>query len=175
MIDQIVVSLALEGVPVRAIARSMDMPAPDIRQMLGAAVDRGEIVELPRDDWPPGQCREQRLPAVIHGVPLKVQLFARVGVSGQPAKILLMLLRYGTVTVEQLVRAINTRSDTTQKQLRVIHVVMFKLRDRLVELGYGTKEEPAVRTLWGQGYELPSVYREALLKKINDPDPEVKP
>jgi hypothetical protein len=54
------VALANEGVPLCAIARATRISSELLRERLRAAQTVGSLVELPRDDWPPGFPRDQR-------------------------------------------------------------------------------------------------------------------
>src|SRR3954465_15888923 len=54
------IRLADEGVPLRAIARATKIPSEELRTALEEARDDGRLIELPRDDWPPGFPRDQR-------------------------------------------------------------------------------------------------------------------
>src|SRR4029077_5381528 len=54
------VRLADEGVPLRAIARATRIPSDELRDALYEAQQEGRLLELPRDDWPPGFPRDQR-------------------------------------------------------------------------------------------------------------------
>ena len=58
----IVVRLADEGIPVRAIARGVQVPSESIRDVLHLAIDLGQIVGMPRDDWPINVLRDNRSP-----------------------------------------------------------------------------------------------------------------
>jgi DNA-binding response OmpR family regulator len=59
-LPDVAVRLADEGVPLRAIARATRVSSEDLRAQLLEAKDDGRLVELPRDDWPPGFPRDQR-------------------------------------------------------------------------------------------------------------------
>src|SRR5437868_13332838 len=58
----LLIRMALEGVPVRAIARILGISSEIIRFALYTSQKSGAIVQLPRDDWPPQLPREQRVP-----------------------------------------------------------------------------------------------------------------
>jgi hypothetical protein len=59
-VTAVTASVADEGVPLRAIARVTRISSENLRERLQAAKDVGSLVELPRDDWPPGFPRDQR-------------------------------------------------------------------------------------------------------------------
>src|SRR5712671_6455971 len=56
----LVVRLADEGVPLRAIARATRIPSADLRERLTEAKLDGRLVAIPHDDWPAGFPRDQR-------------------------------------------------------------------------------------------------------------------
>jgi hypothetical protein len=58
--SDIAVRLADEGVPLRAIARAVQIPSSSLREQLHEAKSDGRLLELPCDDWPPGFPRDQR-------------------------------------------------------------------------------------------------------------------
>ena len=61
--------LAIEGVPIRAIARATHIPSSELREKLLDAQSDGRLLELPHDDWPPGFPRDQRaLQLCRHGI-----------------------------------------------------------------------------------------------------------
>ena len=62
---RVIVGLAIEGVPVRAIARATCRPAEDVIELLEVARENGEIVVLPRSDWPPGTPRDNRIQTAV--------------------------------------------------------------------------------------------------------------
>jgi hypothetical protein len=49
-----------KGVPLGAIARVTRISSEVLRERLRDAKATGSLVELPRDDWPPGFSRDQR-------------------------------------------------------------------------------------------------------------------
>ena len=59
-VSHIAVRLADEGVPLRAIARATDIPSARLYETLTLAKMEGRLLELPRDDWPPGYPRDRR-------------------------------------------------------------------------------------------------------------------
>ena len=63
-LGDVAVRLAIEGVPVQAIARAIKFPSEDVRIALEEARDFGKIIELPASDWPVGQSRSTRWPCL---------------------------------------------------------------------------------------------------------------
>ena len=60
ILPDIAIRLADEGVPLRAIARAIRIPSTTLREQLHEARSAGRLLDLPRDDWPPGFPRDQR-------------------------------------------------------------------------------------------------------------------
>src|SRR5215831_17372699 len=56
----VAIRLADEGVPLRAIARAVNIPSEAVRDHLSQAKHDGRLVDLPREDWPPGCPRDER-------------------------------------------------------------------------------------------------------------------
>ena len=54
-----------EGVPLRAMARAFRQTTEAIRQAVDEAIWKGRIVQMPRDDWPVGQSRDDRTPSYM--------------------------------------------------------------------------------------------------------------
>jgi hypothetical protein len=58
--SDVAIRLAHEGVPLRAIARAVQIPSSSLREQLHEALSDGRLLALPKDDWPVGLPREQR-------------------------------------------------------------------------------------------------------------------
>ena len=61
----IMVRLADEGVPIGAIVRVTKQPPELVREVLRDAAEQGIIFSVPRDDWPVGSRRHERVPDVV--------------------------------------------------------------------------------------------------------------
>lgn len=151
----IAVRLADEGVPLRAIARATSTPSDDLRQQLREAKERGCLIELPRDDWPPGFPRDQRalqlarLTTENHGAVHLVigQLF---GLTATEVTLLLPLIQNQNVPRARIVNMTN----------RTIDVHIHRIRQRLAPFGI------EVATLWGYGYQLSVEARRQIMDLI---------
>jgi hypothetical protein len=155
----IAVRLALEGVPVAAIARALLFPSPDIRETLQYHLDIGSIVEMPASDWAPTARRADRLPAFLGVIPEAVQLNScqrLLKLTRLEAGFMLVLLKrdeadkdtlhYVIETQRALRRSRLNNSETTDPKM--VDVVICKLRKKLKPLGIN------IKTLWGRGYYL---------------------
>jgi len=155
----IAVRLALEGVPVAAIARALLFPSGDVRETLQYHLDIGSIVEMPASDWAPTARRADRLPAFLGVIPEAVQLNScqrLLKLTRLEAGFMLVLLKrdeadkdtlhYVIETQRALRRSRLNNSETTDPKM--VDVVICKLRKKLKPLGIN------IKTLWGRGYYL---------------------
>jgi len=136
------VRLADEGVPLRAIARATNMSSEDLRESLTTAQSEGRLIELPRDDWPPGFPRDQRalqLSRMVVANKEVVHLAVQhtFGMTPTEVQVLMLLIQNPIVA--------KTRSDMSSK---AVDVFIHHIRKRL--LPFGIK----IITLWGYGYKL---------------------
>ena len=60
--NRTIINLAYEGVPQRAIARALQLPANEVGEVVAEAVARGIIAEASEPEWPQGS-RAPRHPA----------------------------------------------------------------------------------------------------------------
>lgn len=150
-IDAIIVRLADEGVPIRAIARATAVASSDLYETLREALQGGQILELPKDDWPIGSTRAGR--NVLVGTPLEQESAMRAAcarvfkASPLEAGMLALMLRRNEVTKEQLHTVIEqNRGDKDPTDPKMVDVMICKLRKKL--LLHGIK----IETMWGTGY-----------------------
>lgn len=166
------VRMADEGIPVRAIARTLTTPSADIYELLREAIDQGTILEMPRDEWPQGSVRSTR--TLFIGSPLEKDEDLRLAcasffkASPLEAAMLALMLRRDTVTKSQLHTVIeNTRANPQGKEvtdIKMVDVLICKLRKKL------KTHDLYIETMWGHGYAIGKAHRETavalLLKSI---------
>ena len=153
----IAVRLADEGVPVRAIARATRIPSPVLYETLTEAKHAGTLLELPRDDWPPGCPRDQRalqlsrMMAEDHETLLLAtqRLFS---LTRTPAALFLHLVQHHAIPSHD-------RKDIGQGSFNV-HI--WHMRQRLAPFGL------TIVTLWGYGYQLSPEDRRKAMELILD-------
>src|SRR5579862_8433162 len=157
----VAVRLADEGIPVRAIARVLAIPSDTIYEMLRTARDQGKLIEMPKDDWPPGSNRRAR--AVFTGTPLEqeealVSACARFfKASPLEAAMLATMLRRDQITKERLHTVIEQNRPTQGQvpvDVKMVDVMICKLRKKLRAHGIN------VETIWGIGYLMSSADRD---------------
>ena len=132
------VRLADEGVPLRAIARATRIPSTDLREQLREAKQDGRLVDLPKEDWPPGFPRDQRA----------LQL-SRIAGDNRSAIMLRIRQLFSFTPLEaQLFFALMQNDHVAKAGSDVMDVRICGMRKRLQ--GFAIK----IITLWGYGYQL---------------------
>jgi two-component system cell cycle response regulator CtrA len=165
----IAIRLADEGIPIRAIARATSLPSSDIYELLRDAVATGLIVELPKDDWPPGSNRGSRV--VFHGTPLeqeealKIACARKFKTSPLEAGMLALMLRRDQVTKEQLHVVITQKSGKEDIDQKMVDVMICKLRKKLKPFGL------VIETMWGMGYLITPASRELAVQMLVSSEP----
>lgn len=160
----IAVRLANEGVPVRAIARSILHPSEDVRLAVQEAIDTGTITSMPRDDWPPGVPRGSRLPSFMIGKSEPAQMAAcqrALAITRLEASFMLVLMKrdeadkvtlHHVVETQRMART-NQPGDPDETDPKIVDVVICHLRRKLKSKGI------KITTLWGHGYYLDTAGR----------------
>lgn len=159
----IMVRLADEGVPVRAIARAFRVPFAAVNETITAALQAARLLACPPIDWPPTQPSNQRTGrAVRHSESeLITTLQHRYAITRQQALLLIVMLKRELATKEVLHAAaqlVHGPGQETSKKL--VDVLICKLRKRMAKHGH------TIETIWGGGYFLTENDRKAILKEI---------
>jgi DNA-binding response OmpR family regulator len=162
----IAVRLADEGIPIRAIARATHIASSDVYDLLRDAVASGTIVELPKDDWPPGSNRGTRTifngTALEHEEALKIACARKFKTSPLEACMLSLMLRRDQVTKEQLHVVITQKSGKEEIDQKMVDVMICKLRKKLKPFGI------IIETMWGMGYLITPPSRELTVQLLTD-------
>lgn len=160
----VAIRLADEGIPVRAIARSVKVPSEDIYDTLRRAIEHGKIVEMPRDDWPAGATRGQRV--IPTGTILDnedaftVTCQRLFKVTKTEAVMLNLLLKRNEATKVQLHNAIEQAkagAGAEPTEQKIIDVFICKMRRKLKPYNI------EIETIWGTGYMISREHREAAI------------
>lgn len=153
VLASIAVRLADEGIPVRAIARAIKHSSEDVRDALHIAIDCGQIVSMPRDDWPAGILRDNRIPDTIGKVKLEnenlIFNIARLfKVTKLQAALFSVLLKRTEVIKDTLHQVIESRRKPNKEETdpKMVDVVICHLRKRLEVFGI------EIETQWASGY-----------------------
>jgi len=162
--NKVMLRLADDGVPVRVIARGLNIPSDEIREALEEAILTGDILEIPRDDWPPGTKRLNRQPGFNSkesDADVVVACQRAMKLTRLEANILAVLIRAPQAskevlhhTVEQQRQNRSSRPDNPEPtDPKIVDVVICKLRKRLREF------KVEIKTIWGHGYYMDDASR----------------
>jgi DNA-binding response OmpR family regulator len=138
----IAIRLADEGVPVRAIARAIKVSSEILREKLSQALTDGRLLDLPRDDWPPGFPRDQRALQLSRLViedrdQLLVAMQQVFRLTPTEINLLLVLMQHPLLLKERV----------DNMNVETIDVHIHRIRKRLAVFGI------EIQTRWGHGYE----------------------
>lgn len=176
----IAVLLADEGVPVRAIARSIKVPGEDVYEMLRDAVEQGRLFELPKDDWPPGTKRSQRAQSKNtilsrDDETLRMGCSSRFKMTRLQAAVFVALLRRPELSKEHIHNAIEAirPGANSPTDLKMVDVVVCHIRKKLKMIDAAW----TIVTVWSIGYSLAPAARESALHILTQhfADIEVQP
>jgi hypothetical protein len=153
-IETVAVRLADEGVPLRAIARAIGQPSTDLRERLAQAKATGQLVELPKEDWPPGFPRDQRA----------LQLSRMVADDKAAVELALAQVFHLTSTEIGLVLLLLANPSVPKERINMVHrtidVHICNIRRRLSPFNV------SIGTLWGHGYQLTAEARTRIMELI---------
>jgi DNA-binding winged helix-turn-helix (wHTH) protein len=165
MDQDLAVRLANEGVPVRAIARAIQLPSAEIRGQLESARALGYLIDIPCEDWPAGYPREQRLLQLArlasrNKPALETAVRGIFKLSPKEAEILVLLLSRTEVERSRLVAA--TNGETANPSAISMRCNLCRLRKQIEPFGL------AIETLYGYGYYMQQEHRRRALDIILD-------
>lgn len=156
--------LAIEGIPVRAIARGLARSSEDVRATLRYHIEIGTITEMPKDDWPPTGRRADRLPSFLKTTDessLILSLQRIFKLTKLEASFMLVFLKRDEADKDTLHYVIETQralrksrpnhSETTDPKM--VDVIICKLRGKF------RPHKVEICTLWGTGYYLTEASR----------------
>lgn len=173
----VAVRLADEGVPVRAIVRALMMSHEDVREVLEAASERGMLLNVPRDDWPPGTRRDERQPDVA---PLKFEddhmimlVMSTFTLTQSMAKLFSALLRRPGMTKAAL-HLVVSRDDGAAypsagkdpSHIKIVDVYVCKIRERMKAYAAKSGASIEIITDWGRGYRILPAHKEIAFRML---------
>lgn len=160
--------LADEGVPVRAIARSLQHTPDAVREVIRSAMASGAIAYKPKEDWPPGAHRDSRAPTWVKDSQVLeqelvyscVRLFKVTKLQGA---LLAAIINKTEVTKEMLHLVIESRRSPLKETTdpKMVDVVICNLRKRLKPFNV------VINTLWARGYFMEPAERQRVHGMIN--------
>lgn len=166
----IAVALADEGVPVRAIARSVKIPGDDVYDILRQAIDEGKLIALPKDDWPPSGKKSARYQAentiLSHDddtLGMACSSYFKM-TRLQAAVFVAMLRRPPEISKLQIHNAIEANRPNADEptDLKMVDVVICHIRKKLK----ARDASFTIETIWGKGYSLVAASRDLALLHI---------
>jgi len=153
-LETVAVRLADEGVPLRAIARATGTPSDALRERLTEAKTNGILVDLPKEDWPPGFPRDQRA----------LQLSRMVADDKAAVELALQQVFHLTSTEVGLMLLLMANPSVPKERINMVHrtidVHICNIRRRLAPF------DVSVGTLWGYGYQLTAAARQKIMELI---------
>lgn len=165
--QDIAISLADEGVPVRAIARVIRTPGDAVYKFLKTAVDIGRLTELPKDDWPAGTSRTTRSPVYapllsLDDDTLRLACAQVFGTTRLQSAVLVAIIRRPETTKENIHQAIEGMrpSGAEPTDQKMVDVVICHIRKKL------SPATVELKTLWGIGYSLAPLERDKVLSLL---------
>jgi hypothetical protein len=150
--NRTIINLAYEGVPQRAIARALQLPANEVREVVAEAVARGIIVRPSESEWPQGS-RAPRHPAFTRPPVDEGALLAAaqsLALTKTQAALFLALVRRKFCTNEILHGIVDSRrrAHSTSTNHKIVGVMICSIRKRL-----GSRY--TIQTVQGSGYFMP--------------------
>lgn len=166
---------AVEGIPIAAIGRILAQPFEVVVNALKYQLSVGNIVELPRPDWPPTAKREDRVPTVHRkrtdaDVDFACRrLFKLTPLEAGFLTTLIKVERCDKSTLHQVIEAkrFNRQQppdnrDTTDPKM--VDVIICKLRKKLKDLDQAWAA--AINTIWGGGYYIEQNVKATILARL---------
>lgn len=157
-----------EGVPIRAMARAFKQTTDAIRATIEEAIFHGRLVQMPRDDWPIGQARNDRTPAFVRANKIDDESLVAscqrlFKVTRLQASLLAVLVNRNEVSKETMHQVIESRRAPGKEETdpKMVDVVICNLRKRLKPFKF------QINTIWASGYFMAPVQRRELLEMVN--------
>jgi hypothetical protein len=165
----IAVRLADEGIPVRAIARAIKVAGEEVYEVLRGAMLEGRLIGLPKDDWPPGSPRANRLQAdhnlLTDEEQIKFLCSVQFKTTRLQSALLATILKRQQVSKQTLHDVIEhtrltygTHKEPTDQKM--VDVMVCHLRKKLKPFNFD------ILTVWGTGYRMETAHREAALHML---------
>lgn len=172
---------AVEGIPIAAIGRILAHPFEVVIGCLKYQLSVGNIVELPRADWPPTAKLADRLPTLIgRHAETDVdfacrKLFKLTQLEAAFLTTLMKVERADKSTLHQVIEAqrFKRQAQPDAREItdpKMVDVMICKLRRKLKDVD--TTLGNAIVTIWGGGYYIEPAVKTAILKRLFPDGPE---
>ena len=154
-----IINLAYEGVPQRAIARALQLPANEVGEVVAEAVARGIIAEASEPEWPQGSCAPRHPafagPPIDEGTLLAAA--QSLALTKTQAALFLALVRRKFCTTEILHNIIESRrwAHSTPTDHKIVTVMICNIRKRL-------RGRYTIQTVQGSGYLMTAARRPSI-------------
>ncbi len=171
--DNSVVRMGDEGIPINAIARTLKHPSGEVREKLKQAIDDGRLLNMPRDDWPPGSQRDERLPDCIRigaNDPIFIaKIMTTFRLTNNEARLFAVLLRRPEASKASCQHAMQ-REDRDETEIKIVDVTICKIRAKF-DRDCNVRPEMCpskekITTIWGWGYRLLPETRQFVMDKL---------
>lgn len=156
------IRMADEGIPIGAIIRVIRQPSDFVRPVLKEAQAKGLILTIPRDDWPPGSRRSERVPDCV---PVDIETETLVStlmrvfkVTPAQSMILAQLLKRSEITKSALHQCVQ-RDGSEPTDPKIVDVLVCHLRKRL-------PGDIKIETIWGRGYYMSPSSKALAMRRI---------
>jgi hypothetical protein len=160
--QSVIIRLANEGVPVRAIARAVAIPSDQVRPFLHDMVELGNVSAYPAEDWPHKVTVEQRASlsreADLTTEQLKFALCKLFKLTRAHSNMMVLLLKRDECTKEALHNALENTTST----IKIVDVMICLIRKKL------THFDLTVDLVWGLGYTLSKENRKRIIDMVRE-------
>lgn len=167
-LDPTIVRLADEGVPICAISRAAKLPSEIVRRVVNMALESGDLLQRPQDDWPSSSKRTNRLPALIkRDENLELDCISVFGFTPLCGHIFALFLRRENVTKDAVYQVIQDRrmmrgSDPGDfTNFKITDVLICHIRKKI------KRHQFKIITVRGRGYHMEKEHREKAINMIN--------
>jgi hypothetical protein len=150
------------------MARALKQTTDAVRETVQEAIANGRIVQMPKDDWPVGQSRDDRTPTFIRQNRMDdeslifscIRLFH---VTRLQASLLAVLIVRNEVSKDTMHQIIESRRTPGKEETdpKMVDVVICHLRKRLKPFNL------KINTLWACGYYMEPPQRKTILEMVN--------
>ncbi len=168
-LEDTVIHLADEGVPIKAIARATNTPSDEVNELLQEAIDEGNLIELPQWDWPAESLRRSRQPSKqsilnLDDDVLQLACGNIFNLTRQQAAVFVAIIRKAPeISKRHVHNAIeSTRpANAEPTSLKMTDVVIHHVRAKIEPYGL------ELNTQWGKGYSFSFSHRDKVLELLD--------